>query len=616
MNADPATGTAPRWHAGALLLVMTAAYLVFAWHYVPRLNNYVMSDREFTGWTGPIAERLVAGDRPYLDFVLPIPPGSFVLMAAIQRVAGRAVLLQELWVAALSQLVLAWLGYAIARTVVAPRVAAFVAVATLVTLIQLPKECVYDHTAQVVAWSSIAAGARAFASGVRRRRTLLWTAAGFAATFTLGFKQSTAMGLLVGWGLAFGYGALVLRNTRLSWREDARSWALGAAGGTLAVAGLVVASGSTVPAFLQAVFLDASEVKGGRLSLVRTLLSHLVMRPAFSGSLLVTSALFALAVLVHRRGGAFATDDTVDVRGGVGVPMAGAVAVVAGFVGAAVLLWSGPSQLPQWLAPLVHRTGELPGAGLVFLAVFFVVHVAGSAPDERVFERRHAFDALVIVALGTSLLHDASFDQFGTFYNNNPIIPLAFAAIFAVVIRARIRGAFAVAFVVALCPIAGRKFERALSADTEVGSAGHWAGLRVNYRGRVILQAAARARELAGPDETVLVLPEDVQLAGLIGRPRPPLRGAILFVDQYPKRLLEHDLRSLRDHPPKVIVIHPRSERDWRRLFATWNEQSAAATVMEFVTTELLPSRYRLDSSHPTVHFWDQGQLDVHVRID
>src|SRR5260221_4120818 len=102
------------WTALGLLSLLSAAYLTFLFFYVPRLNNYVLSDREFTGWVGPIAERVARGDRPYVDFVLPIPPGSFALLALIQRAAGKALLLQELWVAGLSHWLMGLIAYAIA----------------------------------------------------------------------------------------------------------------------------------------------------------------------------------------------------------------------------------------------------------------------------------------------------------------------------------------------------------------------------------------------------------------------------------------------------------------------------------------------------------------------
>src|SRR5260221_12612083 len=87
------------WTALGLLSLLSAAYLTFLFFYVPRLNNSVLSDREVTGWVGPIAERVARGDRPYVDFVLPIPPGSFALLALIQRAARKALLLRGLWAA-------------------------------------------------------------------------------------------------------------------------------------------------------------------------------------------------------------------------------------------------------------------------------------------------------------------------------------------------------------------------------------------------------------------------------------------------------------------------------------------------------------------------------------
>ena len=126
-------------------------FFVFACFFVPRLNNNVMGDMEFTGWTGPFAERLARGERPYVDFVLPIPPGSLLLLAVIQKITGRFVLLQELAVIAASGLVLALLSYAIAVRLTTRLNAVLAAAATLVLVVQMPKECAYDHTAQICA---------------------------------------------------------------------------------------------------------------------------------------------------------------------------------------------------------------------------------------------------------------------------------------------------------------------------------------------------------------------------------------------------------------------------------------------------------------------------------
>ena len=100
-----------------------------------------------------MGERLLHGARPYVDFVLPIPPGSFVVMAAIQAAAGKAHLIQELWVAAVCHLLMALLAYTMARPITTRANALAVSAATLATVVQLYKECAYDHTAQVVAWA-------------------------------------------------------------------------------------------------------------------------------------------------------------------------------------------------------------------------------------------------------------------------------------------------------------------------------------------------------------------------------------------------------------------------------------------------------------------------------
>src|SRR5689334_13317032 len=190
--------------AAALLALLSAAYLVFLWFHVPRLNNFVYSDREFTGWVGPIAERVTRGERLYEDFILPIPPGSFALLSLIQRVTGRAVLLQELWVAGLSHLLMGLFAYAIAVRFSSRKVALLVATTTLVLVTQTPKECVYDHTSLVVAWLAVVTGSVACLSrGARARRA--WFVTGFLSSASLGFKQSTTVGMVAGWSVALLY---------------------------------------------------------------------------------------------------------------------------------------------------------------------------------------------------------------------------------------------------------------------------------------------------------------------------------------------------------------------------------------------------------------------------
>jgi hypothetical protein len=127
--------------------------------------------------------------------------------------------------------------------------------------------------------------------------------------------------------------------------------------------------------------------------------------------------------------------------------------------------------------------------------------------------------------------------------------------------------------------------------------------------------AAARARQLAS-DGTVLVLPEDVQFTALVDRPRPPLLGAIVFVDQYAPRLAEDDIRRLDDNPPKVIVVHPRRPAVWQRFFRIWSGRSGAERVIHHVLADMLPKLYRRDSTFRTTFLYEPGKLDIYVRND
>ena len=76
------------------------------------------------------------------------------------------------------------------------------------------------------------------------------------------------------------------------------------------------------------------------------------------------------------------------------------------------------------------------------------------------------------------------------------------------------------------------------------------------------------------------------------------------------------DIDRLDRAPPKVIVIDPRHEEEWRKLFTSWSKPSGAADLAGHVIARLVPQRYRLDSSFRTVGFEDMGQLDIWVRVD
>jgi len=588
----------------------------FAGLYVRRLSNFTLGDMEFTGWVGPIAERFDGSERPYIDFVLPIPPGSFILLHLIQRVSGQSLLSQELWVAAVGHLAMALLGYAMARPLVGRLNAMLVSIGTLVTVLQIHKECAYDHTAQVAAWSSLVIGLWALRCDSAPRRQRLWFAAGLLAGLTLLFKQSTAVGVTLGWLAAFGYLGLIqwLRKTPLLDRRAIAAWIIGLGVGWLVLLVALFALGSTPGAFWQAVFRDGADLKGGNYKLVFNLFSYVFRHDAYPASFFFSMLLVAVVLRWLKRANDFSLYEpvapTLDKRSARAI----AAALVAVFGIAILLLASGVKSTWGPGVFWLKQTQNIPAFGLFFGCVVFVGQLR--AARDRTPVIGHQINAFALAVLATSLLHNASFPGLRPFYDNNPIIPLAFIFMCIALDRAELQWSKWAAFGLVLLGLLGPKFHRALSDDIPIGRKGHWAGLYVNERGAEVVRAALRVRALAGEHESVLVLPEDVQFRRLVDRPRPPVKGAILFVDQYPTLLVDGDIAQLDAHLPKVIVIHPRNDRLWRVLFELWNYDSGTSRLMQHVRKELLPKHYKLDSSYRTVFFRERAELDVYVRKD
>jgi hypothetical protein len=613
----------------SLLSLTGLSFVLFNVFFLPRLSNNHFGDIEFTGWSGPFGERLLHGDRPYVDFVLPIPPGSFAVLAAIQWLVGRGLVLEELWLNAILQLGLGAITYAMLTPLTSRKNATFAAVATLITLTQLNKECAYDHTAQILSWATFPIAVRALLSDDEHRRARLWSAVGFFAAFTLAFKQSTAVGAILGWLTALSYLFLVewLSGNRSRARKllpEALSYARGLGYGVAALWFLLIALGSSASAYFQAVFRDASILKGGSLLMARNVAGYLFTYPAYAGSLGIILGIVLVGFRLVRVHGHLHSGDEV----GRDSPFrwwdvaAVAVSALGAFVGGAALLGFGPPGYPPDYVLQIDRLKQVAAFGLVFGAALVVAHAVRTPRRDAVpiatdaVRVGHVMNALIGAALVATILHNTSAPEFRPFYDNDPIIPLAFLALFSLLDRARLGGARILALGLVAGSLFGNKFYRAMTATVNADAGTYWTHMRVNDRGVAMIEAANRARQLTRPDETVLVLPEDVQLAALVGRPRPPLLGAIVFVDQYAPRLAEDDIRRLEESPPKVIVLHPRSERSWQRFFRIWSGDSGAERVIQFVLHDLIPERYRRDRRYDTTFLWEPGTLEIYVKRD
>lgn len=601
---------------GALLVV---AFTVFATLAVPRLTNNAFGDHEFSGWSGAVAEELARGRVPYVDFVLPIPPGSLVVLAWMQKLSGGVLLLNELRLIAACQLLMAGVAYALARPFTSRQTAWLVAFASLVMLLRGPKECAYDHTAELAAWSSIALGAAAMMARSERLRTIAWCAAGALATFTLAFKQSTGAGVVLGWLAAFAYlGLHAFRGaSRAPLGRSILAWLVGGAAGLAAVWVLLLAYGSSLGAYFQAVFSDGSSLKGGSLPLAVNLVSYLLGASAYPSSLVAMLLLAVVLVRILSRPGALSLPEQGDpgltLRAGVGI----GVPVVVVFGTAILLLAVRVRALPDSVLYWCDRSSFVPGFGLLFACVYFTAQLRSPSPAvEARVDRAHALNAILLAALLTSLLHNLSAPEFRPFYDPNPLIPVSFIFLFGALDRAGLPKTKLVAFALALAALFSPKFDRALFAQRTVISDGYWAGMITNENAAPLVRASRRVQELTSAEDTVLVLPEDLELRALIGRPRPPIRGAVVFVDQYAGRLTDADLATLENNLPKVVVVRPTERKLWIVFFAIWTSRGGARRIIERFLDDWLPSRYIKDSTFPTRFDSRQVSLEIWVRRD
>ncbi len=607
-----------------VLVVFVLCLVGFAFLYVPRLANPLWSDVEFTGWVSPIAQRMVEGQRIYRDFTLPIPPGSFALMAAFQSLTGRFFLLDELWLCALCQLLMVPIGWALVRPFTTERNATLATMAMVPVLIAAPKEIAYDHTALVVAWGSLLLLSRGLLRPAGKARRALIASAGFTAGLTLVLKSSTGMGAVAAVCVAMAGIAWIGWRTegKACFRDLARDAAFmgaGLLGGLVATVLVVTALGGSVSEFYQVVFVDGPRLKGGRGQAILNLLSYtIVQTPMHLSFLLALVMAYVLVRVVKSEDPLLVKPETEPLAGEQGrawwvfaVPMG--VYVLLVFAVASLLLAGNASHVPFGL-----QVGSAFGSAgpMMGMFVLLLLIVANWSRAQARTEPRTVFAVVGLAAGVLSLMHNLSDPKHRPLYDNNPIIPLGIVSLLILLDQARARVLKYAVVGLMLLGLFGGKFQRYLIARTPVQDPGFWRGLRVNHNGTVLLEAAMRARELAGPDGTVLSLPEDPMYQALIGRPRPKLRGGIVFVDQFPEHVLAEDLATLRAHPPTVLVLHPEADQGWNMVYSIWSVDSPAARLQNGFLREHRDATYRVDSTYPTWLFDNGVKMALLVRKD
>ncbi|HOD24273.1 MAG TPA: hypothetical protein PKK83_18380 [Polyangiaceae bacterium] len=366
------------------------------------------------------------------------------------------------------------------------------------------------------------------------------------------------------------------------------------------------------------VFVDGPRLKGGKGQAILNLLSYTIVQTPIHVSFLLGAVLASVIARAVVRNPSFSIVNISDPPEENGrrawvfaVGMSAYVLLV--FALASLLLVGNASQVPFAL-----QVGAAFGAAgpMIGLFVLLLLMVANGRQAESRTDPRAVFAVLGLSAGFLSLMHNLSDPKHRPLYDNNPIIPLAVVSVFILLDQARATVLKHVVMGLMMLALFGGKYQRYLMARTPVQDPGFWRGLRVNHNGTILLEAAQRARELAGPTGTVLTLPEDPMFQALVGRARPRLRGAIVFVDQFPEHVLEEDLAALRADPPTVLLLHPDADQGWQMVYSIWSTDSPAAKLQTRFLSEHRDTTYRVDRTFPTWLFDNGVRMALLVRND
>lgn len=556
------------------------------------LPSTVISDTDQTGWTSLIAGRITQGQRPFADFDTVVGPGALLVMSLLQRAVGAVRLIDELRLIALLRVGCSVVAYFLSRAFVTRRSALFAAIATLGTLWMCPLLDARVYLAALSSWTSLLLGVRALGADERAQRRL-WLGAGIAAGATFAFEFGQALAVLSGWLVA-----LAVERRRLS--PVAPRFAAGTLGGVLLTVLLGCLLGGTPTTVARDVLVDPFTLFGSPSAVLIDVGRVLAARSAFSGSIVGTVLVAWIVVRARNRDFAPSVSEVGRVEGA----LLAVLALV--LLGGATGRLAGAERDAWTVAPFIARFELLVGVGVPIVCLFAV-----APAGERAGHSAIRIAALVSLAATVTLCLGFRVNDAAPL--TAPLVAVAWAAAMETAVRAGVPRLATVLTGFSLFLPLGVPLARASAATTPVTS-GYWSGLKVNVRGVELLRAAERVRALTPDGQTALVLPDDPQLVALIGRPRPPLRGAAVFVDQYPARLAAGDRAALAAAPPHVVVVHPRDLRDLRRLYGSRGSTSAALALVEHQVDRVLPDRYRLDSTFRAVYVWGSSQIDVWVE--
>lgn len=590
------------------LLVLGVVFAVIAWRIVPSHWTSVWMDREFSGWVAPVANRVAAGERLYADGLhSPMPPLPFVVMAVAH--GGGATWLDESRLNVILQIGLLLLAYAALARVMARPVPLFAVLLATPVIFSLSKTIVYDAMAQFwVALLGLLLVLRATPGG-RWRIVALDAGLAIGTALLLLTKQSTALGAFLGTALALWW----IDAGAGRWKTLLR-YAGGMGLATWVLIGVVLRRHVDPAGLLRDVFVRGSETKGGALAILGKLhgfgweFGGVALGIAVVGLVLVVSGWLRVTP---------ADRPAWPERGAPGrrrLVLFGCAAAVALVL--PLLLAQTEIGMAQRGAKVLNGIRPLLFWASLVALVLTTVRVL-RAPG-RSNAPAAAGVALVALFFLSALFHSLSVHEFRWFYDNNPLIVLVLAFVFAPLLTESLPRPLLLlgALLPLACWSAFTPQVRACLACREV-----WPEVR-HLQGAKLRASANGMRELVGhvrrlapdPRDEVLLLPGDPNVEAWFERRRPALTSAVVFADQYWDRFVDADFERLRARPPRVIVIGPRNY--WRAFQRQWHTDWGCERLVDRVGKELIAASYVLAGSQAIEHAGTIDQMDIYVRRD
>jgi hypothetical protein len=591
---------------GVLLLVIVPLGVVL----VPAHWTSIWMDREFQGWMIAVANRLADGPPLYADGThSPMPPLPFVI--ELLAGGGKGTWLTESALNFTFQALMLFGMYATLRACARPPIPLCATLAATPIIFAIHKVALHDSVAQCcAAWTTMAV-VRGLAPGGAARARWWLVGAGLLNALCILSKQSTAAGLTLGIVMAY----LIAPGPGPAGRVARAAAHVGWTLGFVAVLALALSPVLSVQGLLTDVFLFGAEPKGGPREAARNLVRF--ARQATPQLVVYGPVALGLTWLAARarRSGRVPSLPGEARSLALSSVLIAAVALLLALVAGRVDL--GPWY--RWLRWLGYHSGShVPWTGLCLGLVGVAWGLRRASPREDA-----PWTAMVVILVPTALAHNLSTLYLRWTYDNNPIIVVAMAWI--------AREALGV---LALLPARSRRVaQAALGVTMQLGAwlglqpqlttalqcthtwpeVAHLRGARLRPSAEGMRRLVHLLRELNGPDDRILLLPEDPNVQAWLERPRPHLTSAIVFSDQYWDRYVDEDFRRLAADPPRTIVLGPRGYAPvFDRLFG--NRRWGVERLTARIRAELLPGAYVLHTSHVIAFQGGTDWMDVYVR--